>query len=238
METKIEKILEAANTQLPRSIRGYEQDILKEHSVKFGEHKPLQLTPDKSYTAKTVVPVISPNNQEAEMYVIAFSKGDGTGNNSSYHVDEIEIEGKLHFRKNQERVIPRSKKGIAMEAFFPFFSVHEIFVPNSISRNIVCLEEIMFRNQEGSNLPTLVSQAILGHNWNKYGALGTEAGPQFIYLTTGYKRNGKRFGDPHSIYYHTDQEDALQVVGFLPITNKDSKLCEIFEEIATIPEGL
>jgi hypothetical protein len=45
-----------------------------------------------------------------------------------------------------------------------------------------------------------------------------------IYFTVCDSHEGKRIGDPHSIYYNKNIEDALQVVGFLGITDANNPL--------------
>ena len=59
--------------------------------LEFGLFNTMQYTPDGPYTAKTTVPVSFDGKNIGDMNIIGFSPFDGTGNDSSYNLNQIDF---------------------------------------------------------------------------------------------------------------------------------------------------
>ncbi|MDD5416624.1 MAG: hypothetical protein PHU12_01465 [Candidatus Aenigmarchaeota archaeon] len=225
--------------ELTDSLRDY-MKILPD--LDFGDFETMRLTPDKPNSARIIIPIYHYGEEVGTITAILFRSGDGTGANTTYKLNELEIYRYLQFKDKPERVLPR-KKDCIKEAFFPFFSIHD----NKIYRNTVSLEELSVDNPEN---PTMIIHAChLGDQPIKYPcflkALKNDSnkkrgrGSERIQLTCGHFESGKRFGDPHAIV-HTLKEpkDAMQVVGFLSVNRYDNPLVEILDKVATVPEDI
>ncbi|MBI4174454.1 MAG: hypothetical protein HY517_02315 [Candidatus Aenigmarchaeota archaeon] len=186
--------------------------------VKFGDFHDMQLTPEKPNSARTTVPVAYKGLPPLDMYAIAFLPGDGTGDTSTYKLDDVFIPTWLQYAEKPERVIPRSKKGIACEGFFPLFSA-------AAGRNYMfvnCMWELTIADSAGRNVVT--HAWWLGSRPDRFKVLDP-ARPE-VYFTTGTGKNGERFGDPHAIHYNPNAE-PVQVVGFLAIKDAEHPIMEI-----------
>ncbi|MBD3303890.1 hypothetical protein GF343_02000 [Candidatus Woesearchaeota archaeon] len=192
--------------------------------VSFGDFASLRGTPGKNYTARTEVPVHGRNKDSiGTLYALVFQFQDGTGNDSTFKPGDLELPGRFKSMKDPRTVFPRSKQGIRMEAFFPFFTA----LDGKYHKHAVCLEELTVDNPE--NPATIIPQGILGLKTTEYSrALRGEKIKGYddinppLFLTCGYKE-GARFGDPHAIYHSIPAEGA-QVAGFLAVpddTNAD-----------------
>ena len=170
------------------------------------------------------------------MSAIVFARGDGTGDDKTFKLEDITIpEEYIHDTKPQ-RVIPRAKTGIVWEGFFPLFSV----TPNKqkIMMYTAALNELGL--DENNTLGKLGQLGLSGEwferlieNMDDYSKLEFIPRPE-IYSTT-YTRfiDDERVGDPHSIYYNKDTKDALQVGGFLAVTNSRHPFLDCLEKLNT-----
>ncbi len=105
-------------------------------------------------------------------------------------------------------MIPRSKKGVICEGFFPLFSIG---CDDRINMFDTYLEELVLTS--ATSPPTIV------HGWNlgrDNPIRGESANVPRIYFTAGEK-NGKRFGDPHAVHYPKEYDNGIQVAGFLAV---------------------
>ncbi len=109
--------------------------------IEIRENIGLHLTPDKPNSARSVIQLNAGNTLIGELYVILFMPNDGTGDSNTYELSDILIPKYLQFAIKPERIIPRAKKGIFAEFFFPFFSF--IGDSNSFIPNAICLDELI-----------------------------------------------------------------------------------------------
>ncbi len=222
--------LECITSKLGLVLRIYEN--LLGNNVKFGNYPPLHIVPNKAYAARTIIPVNYGGMKKGDLYVLLFKPGDGTGNEDYFTKDDLVIPSELVFRDRPERVFPRFKEGILVEAFLPFFSIYN----NSLYINHVCLEELIVDDKDGSK--SVVNFGYLGsspEDYRKNLRNGTQSlSHPFVQMTVGSTRFGERFGDPNAIYCPKDFV-ALQVAGFLAIKEKDNPLAKIIDKLAKTP---
>lgn len=188
-------------------------------AIKFQDFPDLTLTPDKPNSARTIIPVICEHAKLGDLYVIVFVKGDGTGDSKTYKLDELIIPPEFQHIEKPERVIPRAKTGIIYEGFFPLFSM----TPKGyIAMFASSLDELGIVNK------TITPLWRLGQNDSDYSKElhGKESANPQVYFTVGKSSNRNRVGDPHSIYYNRNIEDALQVVGFLGIAGTNNPILD------------
>lgn len=192
---------------LEEALRGYE----RVHRITFGTFLDIEPTPDKPYTAKTVVPVLCAGVSVGEMTVVVFIGGDGTGNQTTYDLHDVIISPDLRHVEQQDRIIPRSKKGIVAEGYFPLFTQRSndaALFPFAGS-----LEEL-----------TLDDSKQIVRAWTLGRGLYTPKSPM-AHFTLGTDAYGNRFGDPHAIY--NQHRGSVQVAGFLPILDERNPLLPI-----------
>lgn len=222
--------LECITSKLGTVLRIYENFLGS--NIRFGSYPQLHQLPNKNYTARTIVPVQNNGMKIGDLYIILFKPGDGTGNEDYFAKEEIIIPSELAFRDKPERVFPRYKEGILVEAFFPFFSIYN----NNLYFNSVCLEELVVDDRDG--VKTIAKLGNLGLNSEEYKKNlrnNTQSNiPLFVQMTVGYTRTGERFGDPNAVYCSKDIV-ALQVAGFLAITDKENPLSRIIDKLAKTP---
>lgn len=219
--------------------------LLPGHVLELDQVTPFQLTPQKPNTARTTVPVRYQGTKIADMYVILFRHQDGTGDSSTYRLDDVVIPHFLSHSEKPERILPRAKTGVLAEGFFPLFSVQ-----NGVTYPFICsLEELTIDVPTAMALGGLKPSVVQA--WN----LGMSAA-HFRWHTTerdkGYKKvdpkvtftvgnyhqvrfgdphnvcniDGKRFGDPHAIYAILNEPNVIQVAGFLAVTEKTPTLVD------------
>lgn len=180
---------------------------------------PLRMTPEKPYTARTEIPVHGSNKDSiGTLYALVFQFHDGTGDDKTFKSGDLIIPGRFQAMKDKRKIMPRSKKGTNVEAFFPFFTE----LNGRYFRHAVCLEELTVDNPE--NPETIVTEGTLGLKAADYTrALRGENAEEYnaalsrppLFLTCGYK-DGQRFGDPHSVHCSVPTAGA-QVAGFLAV---------------------
>mgnify|MGYP006221322631 CR=1 FL=1 len=216
-EPKLELFRDALNA----SLRGYEQVIDSE--ISFGEFSDFRVTPDKPNYARTVVPVRYRGSEVGEMYAITFLSGDGTGDENTYKIGDVIIPDEFRFKEKQERVIPRSKEGIALEAFFPLFSTNH---RGHVIPFAACLEELTLNDHN-----EIECAWNLGSKQQRY-LIQLDSDPESmprISLTTGTRQYWERFGDPHAIYNPVKVPHS-QTVGFLGISDENNPLYKVISD--------
>jgi hypothetical protein len=105
------------------------------------------------------------------------------------------------------------------EGCFPLFSMTP---QGDIVMYAVSLDEL---GLEGRTVTPIGKLGMSSQDYSKALHSRSQDAPQ-VYLTVG-NNNGQRVGDPHSIYYHRNTEDALQVAGFLGINDPNNPLVKI-----------
>jgi len=189
--------------------------------VEFQEFPDFILTPDKPNSARTVVPVTFSGEEVGKMYVIVFSAFDGTGDDKTYGLGDVKIPLGLKWCEKPERVIPRSKEGVMIEGFFPLFSKTPY---GTIAPFAAHLDELTLDGNE------VIPAWRLGQNkrsfLNAISRSRSSIRPE-IQFTTKADFSGRRFGDPHAVYYGSPALEAVQVAGFLSITDQDNPLMSL-----------
>jgi hypothetical protein len=176
----------------------------------------LELTPDKPNSARSVSNVKYLGEVVATLCIIAFAPGDGTGDESAYHLDNLGT-GKY---PEETKVLPRSKASIHTEAHLTIAS-QAIDSPNADTELFNGnLDVLGFKDD-----PFLVEKiGEVGQTRRKFTASPDIARVPVATATVGYQDlrghwndSGElvRFGDPHAIY--NPWEDKVQVCGFLAI---------------------
>jgi len=194
--------------------------IILGDAYSFGETAPLTLTPEKTYTARTDVPVLHDGTEVGKMVVIAFAPGDATGSTADYTVGSIALHSYLP-KERTERFHPRNKTGF--EAYFPLLTVQgDRFLPFVGSLDLLTLDPT-------AAAPRLVKGWSLGLSPANYEILRLRDGimnglTANLQLTTGYRPDGTQFGNPHAIYHNQAFDSALQVAGFLAVTDPTNPL--------------
>ena len=194
---------------------------LLDQELAFQDFPDFNFTPNKANTARTVIPVTYAGAKAGEMYVIVFLQKDGTGDDKTFKLDEIKIPPELRNGSKPERVVPRAKNGVIAEIFFPLFSLNR---NNYVVPFAAHLDELTLNDEK-----TIIKALTLGQNRSTYLQAinsGLELIPK-IKLTTGNDKKGKRFGDPHAIYYSAEVYDAVQVAGFLTIREETNPLLNL-----------
>ncbi|MBS3124106.1 hypothetical protein J4437_05745 [Candidatus Woesearchaeota archaeon] len=201
--------LEKLNGPLKTTLSYYESFY---PGLKFSNFSNFVITPEKSYSARTDIPVTYKNINLGNLCAIIFAKGDGTGNSNDYNLSQFISNLFLIYSANPDSVIPRKKEGITYEGCFPLFSVSPIGFKSMFALSL----EILGVDKGETKI---VSLGKIGQDAETYAkALEDQIDVNLgIYVTTGNTKQGKRFGDPHSIYYNPNTPDALQVAGFLAI---------------------
>jgi hypothetical protein len=186
--------------------------------VSFQNIEDFKLTPEKPNSARIVVPVNYYKTSVGEIYVIAFVKGDGTGDESTYKINDLIIPSEYYHVDKTARVIPRAKNVISetefktpmiSEAFMPLFSIAP---DNHVALFAASLDELTV---DDNKIVPVGRLGLSNENYSKALKGELEVIPK-IY-TTVVTFAGKSIGDPHSVYYSRDIDDAVQIVGFLGV---------------------
>ena len=199
--------------------------------VKFSPIEPLSPTPQKGYSARGSAVVNYKGIQQGLLNIVAFCRGDGTGDESKIKESNVQFPDRLSNLTDRKRIIPRAKLEIVLEAFFPLYSVqNKVVLPHLASLEELTLDLFGPKPYISKLCDLGVSpQRFVTENpehWNE---------PGKIQLTTGYSRNGQRFGDPHAVFYGWKSE-VIQVVGFLAIKDANNPLCRILDRVAQVPD--
>jgi len=208
--------LRSLRKPLEEALSAYASDT----GLKFQDFPDLNLTPTKSNSARTIIPVTYSDVSVGELCVIAFVKGDGTGDSKTYQLKNLIIPSEFYHSEKSERVIPRAKTGIFCECCLPLFSI----TPQE--RAVMFAASLEELSLSGNKVTPLFKIGQTDEDYSKSILGEMSCNPQ-MYLTIGESPEGKRVGDPHSIYYKRSTEDALQVVGFLGVTDPENPILNI-----------
>ena len=194
--------------------------------LSFGEFPDFVLTPDKSYSAKTVVPVLYNGEEVTTMSAILFQPYDGTGDTSTFSLGSLAVPKQWQHDTKPERVLPRAKTGILYEGCFPLFGLKPGLMPLEyiVRPFAISLDELIVDSPDS---PTAIVKGWdLGiSNENYQILLGSELSlGARVFLTTGTTRGGQRFGDPHVVY---NGRNSIQVAGFVGIRDNDNPLINL-----------
>lgn len=221
--------LEGLDCILSVSLPDYARLLGKDFS--FSKCNELDLTPDKPYTARTVVPVTYRQVEVGKMTVLVLLPKDGTGSSEDdYTLDQVIISEDLRHRKKPERVVPRKKTGIIAEAYFPLLAMN---YRGEIVKFAGHLDELTL--DEERRIVPMFSLGQERANYLRTVNSGSDATP-IIQLTVGTDREGNRFGDPHAIYYGRNLAASIQVAGFLAVKEANNPLVEALAQFEMPPQ--
>lgn len=167
----------------------------------------LEAIADKPYSARSQSPVKFDGEQFADLYVIAFEPGDGTGNDNDYQLNKFSVEFGY---PRASKIVPRRKLGIHSELWLPL----AMAAAENPSDDIIAGQgelELMGVNilqRVIQRFAHLSSQPQLGHNLEDVNS---------VYTVGYYNSSNRRFGDPHAVYNAIP--DRVQVCGFLALSD-------------------
>jgi hypothetical protein len=168
----------------------------------------LKLTPDKPYSARSQTPVRFDREYIGDMYVIAFSPYDGTGDEETLRLGKTSVDQRL---PQQPKIMPRSKAGIHSEGLLTLAQANVDFPADDPDLFEGSFELIGLKDDEVTEV------GHLGH----ISHLFRLASRPSVTYTVGRDQDGERFGDPHAVYSALD--NVVQVCGFLAVTNEVAK---------------
>lgn len=174
----------------------------------------LALTPDKPNTARSVTPVWHWGKEAGKLVVIAFEPGDGSGDELTHQLTDLDTGSYPHASK----IVPRGKAGIHSEAHLTIASVYEdnfaVYAGNLTELGLSVGRDTVIKLGE-------LGQS--GPEFHRVMANQAAANPTAT-LTTGYRRalrseaGGERFGDPHAVY--NAHPEIVQVCGFIALSTQ------------------
>lgn len=192
---------------LSHALLTYEQ---ANEGLGFHVHDGFVRTPEKSYYAKTVVPVSYYREHVGEMHILIFAPKDGTGDENSYALNQIDIPSDLRFGEKPARVIPRDKTGILCEGFFPICSIDEEGTVLSFVNSLQLL------TLEGTKL--IVGGRLGIAHCQFIRSLISKVSPFPEVTMTVATIEEKRLYDPHAVF--NPYRCYVQVGGFLAIKDE------------------
>lgn len=199
-----------------------------ERRAGFGDFRNFCFTSEKGYTARTIVPVSFDGDRVGDLYVLLFKPGDGTGDEGTYKLSEIDARNVTQQLDKQpgKEIVPR-KKHCPTEIFFPFGSAFE----NQMHDGVVHMELLTL---DDSNF--VKKEYNLGLDYEKFIELlrGKQSIGPYVQFTTGYHQYDNvsiRFGDPHSVYFPPVTAGVIQMAGFLEL-DFGTELFKLFKDLA------
>jgi hypothetical protein len=179
----------------------------------------LEIVDGKPNAARSVSPVRVGRTVIGDLFVIAFRPGEGTGDESIYHLDKL-VTGEY---PRIPAVVPRAKTAARAEAHL---TIATFLADEPDSCPIVYAGSFDLIGLRGNNL---VKLADLGQPRDIFGKIlrgEADAIPQTT-LTVGQhnevarREPGARFGDPHAVFAPSAETlggaEVVQVCGFLAI---------------------
>lgn len=170
--------------------------------------------PEKPYSARSVSEVSFDGETISNLYVLAFAPLDGTGDDTSFKLGEVN----MGFYEGEIKFLPRSKQTVEAETHLTLASADK---NNPTGDPILFAGNLRVIGFMG-NKRKLSRTAYLGQYTELFlGAMDKvyPAPPEATY-TVGYSEKGmtpdQRFGDPHAIY--NPWKHVIQVCGFLAIS--------------------
>lgn len=186
---------------IQHALRRYQEisaDRLKFDNVSASR---LELTPEKPNSARSAVSVKYMEENVGTLYVIAFKPQDGTGDEKTHQLVELETRPYPHLPK----VVPRAKTGVYAEGHLTVVT-HKIEDAHA--------EPMLFDGSFdllGLQRNKVLKIGTLGQNDNSRDGFKPVAT-----LTTGYDAAKTRFSDPHAVF--SMLPDRIQICAFLAIT--------------------
>ena len=232
-EPNLKALTEVLDAALKKHVAAFSYFVA---DLKFKREKPLYLTPEKPYTARTEITVDWFNEPVGIIYALAFAPGDATGDDKTYSLDQLEIPERLKFDETPWKILPRKKDCLA-EVMIGFGSVYD----DTFYDSIISLEELGV--DDVKNPKSIKKLNDLGMSKEHYEMLIGKVDQSFVEgnspcldMTVGYTRYGKRFGDPHTIYSNRDLPDAIQLVGFYAVEDEKDPLTDVIDNYGNVPE--
>ncbi len=180
------------------------------------------LTPDKWYTARADMSV-NIDGEDANMVALAFSPGDGTGDDKTFSEGSLFMPQRIMFAHKPWRVYPR-KKEVTVEGMIPLFTVlpqHSTYM----KFNSTLLE--LGLKEDG--------HTIIATNKMRKPIWRWETDGPALLLTVGSNRAGERFWDPHAIYA-PQTGHLIQVAAFIATNDTRSKVFRLLENHGKTPD--
>jgi len=181
-------------------------------------------TSDKGYSARASADIL---NHEWPMShpltIVVFAPGDGTGDESTFNLHDIDTGEYPH----QTQVLPRSKERTDAEIAIPLFSVR---IDNTQPSPVLHAGNLdLLTVKEGEN--ALKRFGVIGQQRPTYQDImaGLDfASPNATYTVGSNLKGGDstnyaaRFGDPHAVY--NPHPGDIQVVAFVPVFTGISRI--------------
>ncbi len=189
----------------------------------------------KAYLAKSIATIALADESIAHMALIAFGLGDATGSKLLPNQKDPLVPEEFFFKYKTWRVFPRDKSNTIAEFIFPLGS----FFQNKHYKFNSLYELSLDENNR------ITREAVFGVEPEKYD-LAMISHPEMNSLRFGETlvpaevdpNSNTRFGDPHAIYAPRNISQAIQVAGFLSITesnlNSDGKNFRNFSSLKHI----
>ncbi|MBD3259498.1 hypothetical protein GF371_02595 [Candidatus Woesearchaeota archaeon] len=226
---------------LPHALNKYDEEFFPDDvNFVFDPRSRFKKIEGRAYQGRLTVLVERAGEEIGKIHVLAFAYGDGTGSESeTYNFGNLvvppHLSGPEFMNERPEKLVPRKKDSVIVEAFFPFFSYQD----GVAIYNVVSLEELTA--DDYLEPKRIITSGHFGFRPDDYKQALENGGeyPMRIFLTTGCVGGGefplKEFGNPHSIIYSAHTE-AIQVGGFLSVKDKNNPLVEILYEHGQMPE--
>lgn len=214
----LEENLRDLSDRMAFELQSYEEKLGWKFNYDFKEN-PLVATPNLSYSAKTVVD-LDHISKGLKGDAILFMPQDGTGDEESYKIDDVNIPTEYKFEEKTERVIPINKtskegvkNGLDFELMLGLGKMGYCGDFYTFCPNITALEELTL--DKDNNLVKLCDLTNVAKCYR--GFLGLEIGDAEPFITTTLYHNivtGKYVGTPHAIFNSTEFPQLAMFIGF------------------------
>jgi hypothetical protein len=205
-------------------LKGYQQRAYRDLEFDLDTAASLTRTPEETTSARSTSQVKLAGKAVADLHVVAFAPGDGTGNEDDFKLFDLLTDT----LPRQPKIVPRLKPGIRHEACLPIASFHA---------DRPAAEPVMLA---GSLLLLGLKQSLLNSDSVEHlGFLGSppqdyqrqmsgmrEYRSSVNYTVTdrlryaGEEEIVERLGDPHAVY--NPYPEFVQVCGFIAVSESAS----------------
>ena len=218
--------LDVCREVIPPALEHYTEISQGEIAFDINTAEALVLTPDKPNAARSVSEVRHLGKTAGKLFVIVFVPGDGTGDESSVHLQSLDTRG----YPRSTKVLPQGKQAAHSEVHL---TIASLSTAGDTAKPALFAGNQHLVGQLGNALTKLgeVGQSVSAFQWALAGEEAT--GPAVTY-TTGYREDGRRFGDPHALY--NPHPAAIQVCGFIAVTpDMAAEHAVMFEKLGAVP---
>lgn len=194
--------VERLREPIQKALSSYEEKSGGDISFDIVPASDLILTPEKPNSARSATEAKYKSSSVGTLYVIAFKPQDGTGDEKTYKLQDLEITAPYPCAA---KAVPRSKAGIYNEGHLTVVS-HKI---DDVHADPILFDGLF--DLLGLQEHKVLKIGTLGQSSSKVTSLKPTAT-----FTTGYDTESKRFGDPHAVF--SLLSDRIQVCAFLAIS--------------------